>query len=120
MDGGQLAHEADDGRLYLRVAIDSTGVVVGLAGAGEYFEGITQEDVGSGELISVKDKKDPGTHICTASEAIAAGAALYGAASGKVSDTVSGPQIGLALEAALADGDQIECKIDPDIGLTWL
>lgn len=60
---------------------------------------------------SVKFRKAPGTHICTADGVIAAGVSIYAAAAGKVSTTVSGSIIGLSLEAATADGSEIECEL---------
>ena len=51
----------------------------------------------------------PGNRIAVASEALAALAVIYGAADGKVSDTsTTAATVGVALEAATADGDQIE------------
>lgn len=52
-----------------------------------------------------------GTLKMVASAAITAGAAVYQAASGKISSTVSGAFLGFAREAATADGDVIEVRI---------
>lgn len=49
-----------------------------------------------------------GTRKMVAAGAIAAGADVWAAASGKVNDVASGTYVGKALEAATADGDVIE------------
>lgn len=97
----------------------SSGTNIVYADLGDFAVGVTQENVESGKTASVKDVKDGGTQVCVASEAIAEGADIYAAADGKVSDTVSGIIIGRALEAAAADGDQIECYLNSNIGEGW-
>lgn len=76
------------------------------------FTGVTLGNQPTADAhVSIKFKKAPGTFICTADGVIAAGASIYAAASGKVSTSVSGSIIGIALEAATADGSEIECDL---------
>jgi len=49
----------------------------------------------------------------TAAGAFAVGAALYGAAAGKVDDVIAGSIIGYAVEAATADGDIVKIIVTP-------
>lgn len=95
---------------YLRVKHDGSGQVT--------LAGLTDIDIGTANLpsyaadenIPVLLRTAPGTCIMVASEAIAVGALLYSAASGKVADTDGGSAvvIGHAETAATADGDYIE------------
>jgi hypothetical protein len=73
------------------------------AGAGEYGIGITQYAVADGETVAVKLWNDSGSFEVTASKAIAEGATLYAAASGKISDAAVGTAVGTAKEAGVAD-----------------
>ncbi|MCL4502481.1 MAG: DUF2190 family protein, partial [Deltaproteobacteria bacterium] len=73
------------------------------AGAGENGIGITQYAAADGEPVAVKLWGDGGTHEVTASKAIAEGATVYAAASGKVSDAAVGTALGVALEVGAAD-----------------
>jgi len=59
-------------------------------------------------VVPVILRNAEGTVPMVASAAIAAGVAVYGAASGKIATTVSGAAIGVSCEAAAADGDIIE------------
>lgn len=91
----------------LRVKLSSGQVV--LAGAGELSIGTTvTKAYAQGEPITVRLWSAEGTRKMIASAAITAGATVYGAASGKISSTSSGAAIGVAYEAAAADGDVIE------------
>lgn len=83
---------------------------VELAGAGEYAIGTCEHDAADNELVSVRLNTQNGTHEVevAVSSAIAQGTALYGAASGRMSDASSGTQYATALEAASATGDHIE------------
>lgn len=94
----------------LRVKLSSgSGTQVELAGAGEDFIGITEHSVDNAlDHISVILKNQITTHKVVAAAAITEGAALYGAADGKVDDAASGTAIGKALEAATADNDVVE------------
>lgn len=97
----------EDLAIFRRVKFDGTNVVY--ADAGEVDIGITQEAVSSGDPVTIALKTPGRTFIMTAAEALSAGASLYGAADGKIADTSTGTAMGEALEAATADGDQIEC-----------
>ena len=96
---------------HLRVKLSSG--VLAVAGAGTSDEPVeigTIEEAAfaAGDLRSVRMRNAQGTVKMVASAAIAAEAAVYGAAGGKIDDTTSGAAIGIALEAATADGDIIE------------
>jgi len=113
-----LAGEALE--IYRRVKLStSSGTTVEYADEGDFALGVTTQQAGSGAPVSVKDVKDPGSQIMVASGAISAGANVYGADDGKISATVSGIPIGIALEASLADGDQIQVYLNADVGETW-
>lgn len=62
------------------------------------------------DLGTVSLRNEPGTKKMVAAGAIALGADVYTAASGKVNDTAASTSylLGTALEAATADGDVIE------------
>lgn len=85
-----------------------TPAAIVLAGAGEASIGIALETVAEGGYCAVKLWSAPGTFACTAAGVVHAADLVYGAASGKIDDTVAGIPIGTALEAAAADGDVIE------------
>ncbi len=84
------------------------------AGAADRYVGITQGTAAAdGDEIAVRLRNGLGTVEVTAAGAITAGNTCYDAANGKVAG--SGTQIfGIALEAATADGDQIEVLPLPD------
>jgi len=89
-----------------------SGTTVEYADAGEDFIGFTQDKVDSGEYVTVALRSAARTYPAIASEALSAGAVLYGADDGKVADSASGTAIGTALEAATDDGDSIEITCD--------
>lgn len=94
---------------YRRVKLTtSSGTAVEYADAGEEFIGITQNAVAIGEMVTVALRSAARTYKAVAAGVVAVGAAIYGAADGKVDDAVSGTAQGTALEAATADGDVIE------------
>jgi hypothetical protein len=95
-------------RVKLTAASTTSPPQVEVAGAAEQHIGITEYAVADGALVAVKLRTFPGTHEGIASEALAVGATLYAAASGKVKDTSDGTAIGIALEEATANGDIIE------------
>jgi len=123
MSGSPMTFTAGEAlAIYRRVKMSSaSGENVEYADEGDNFIGVTQEAAASSGLISVADKKQPGTQKLTASGAVALGDLVYGADDGKVSTTVSGPPIGtcIGIEAALADGDVIEVLLDGDLGEAW-
>lgn len=93
---------------YARVKLDAAGTV-STAGATDKEIGIATRTVADGEPVDVGLRTGQGTHKATAEDAVAAGDAVYTAASGKVGDTGTGAfLVGTALEAATADGDIIE------------
>lgn len=75
------------------------------AGAGEQHIGYTKVAVASGGLVAVEGRTGNFVKEVVAAEAFAVGDTLYGGAAGKVQDTSSGSAIGIAVEAATADGD---------------
>lgn len=84
-------------------------VEVVYADAGEQHIGITgNESTADGDLVSVNPMNATGSYEGTAAGAFARGATLYGAADGKIDDASSGSAIGIALEAATADGDIVQ------------
>jgi hypothetical protein len=85
-----------------------SGVTVVYSDGGEAYIGVTQEKVASGDPVTVMLKTTGKTFIMISEESLSAGAALYGAADGKVKDTASGTSMGTALEAASGDGEEIE------------
>lgn len=117
-EGGIKAFTAGaDLEAFRRVKLSSgSGTQVEYAGAGENHIGVTQEKKLSGEFISVGLKHPGRTFKATASEALSAGASIYGALNGKVKDTAEGSILGKALEEATADGDVIECLFDEQPG----
>jgi len=95
---------------YSRVTLASTGLV-GVAGLAvkEIGTAITPA-FAAGELVTVKLRTAAGTHKMIAQEALAIGAEVFTETSGKVQDTAQATsfRVGVALEAATADGDIIE------------
>ena len=95
----------------IRVKIDSSGEML-KAGVADVWVGTTVGDVAASGSGTVRLRNHPGTHLMTASAAIAAGAELWGTADGEIDDADpgSGAKIGfVALEAATTDQDIIEC-----------
>ena len=89
----------------LRLKLSGTSVVK--AGATEFDIGTALTAAANGENLVVK-LAHTGTVTMVASKIIAAGAAVYPAAAGKISDAVAGYRIGYALNASAADGDLVE------------
>lgn len=93
-----------------RVKLDSDGKIT-QAGLADRCVGVAQNAAfASGDIVNVQLYSAPGTMKMIAVEALAAGAAVYSEASGKVQDTAAATSylVGIALEAATADGDVIE------------
>jgi hypothetical protein len=106
--------------VYRRVKLTAdSGTAVEYADAGADFLGITQEAAAITKQVTVDFVPNSGTNKCTASGAISVGAAVYGAADGKISATPAGVVLGFALEAALADDDIIECRFATNSGEQW-
>lgn len=107
---GTFAKDAAFGP-YLRVVM-SAGVLA-LAGAADVEIGTTKQRIlasglGAGTVGDVVLPTAQGTVKMIAAAAITQYARVYGAASGKVSATINGNLIGIALTAAGADGDEVE------------
>ncbi len=97
-------------RVKLSAGTTTTPPEVEHAGAGEDYIGVSEYAAPTGEDVSVRLKNADGTFEveCTVGAAIAIGASLYGAADGRVSDTVSGTAQFTALQAAGASNEHIE------------
>lgn len=97
---------------YLRT--DASGTLCGITERGI---GYSTVDGVSGDVVSVALHSKQGTVKVVAAAAIAKDAIVYSAASGKVSVSASTAYpLGIAMEAATADGDVIE--IMPLVGET--
>jgi len=91
----------------LRVKLAANGTV-GLAGAGEEGIGTSYDAVASGAVLTVE--LDAKSVEATSSGSITCGNPCYPAAGGKVSATVNGRRVGLALES-VTDGNKFEMMI---------
>lgn len=96
---------------YVLAKLASGEAVVATATATDEAVGVTTEGVAAGALVGIR-LLSSGTTKIVASGAIAAGAVVYQAAGGKVSalPVAAGTyrRVGIALNAAAADGDVIE------------
>jgi hypothetical protein len=94
-----------------------------LAGVGEVPEALNPLDLNNAALATdgfeaAGELLDYGrTRMLVASLAIAVGDAVYPAASGKITNLVTGTKLGIAREASTADGDEIEIELQPDLSL---
>jgi len=94
---------------HLRVVFSSGKLAVAPIGAsGDDIGTMGQASLADGDVVPVVLRNAQGTVLAVAASAFAQGAALYGAAGGKVDDAASGAILGYAMEAAGADGDVIE------------
>lgn len=101
---------------YRRVKLGTAAGSVVFADADEKAIGVTMAAAAITEYVAVQMLVP--TVKVTASAAITLHASVYARADGKVDDAGAGSgstAIGLALEAALADGDIIECILDQDV-----
>ena len=97
---------------YLRVGNNSGNLVA--AGAAEKEMGLLAAQIFTTDEVGSVEPLVPGcVYRVTASEAWAANADLYRAASGKLSDTPNGPRWGVAIEAASGDGSQVLAQYLP-------
>lgn len=85
----------------------SAGTVV-QAGSTDVSIGTALKAASSGESVTVRLANTVGTITCRAVSAIAVGDDVYGAAAGEVSNNASDDYIGIALEAATSEDDEIE------------
>ena len=102
--GNKTFRAGTDLEAYRRVKLSAATVVY--AGAGEEFIGVTTQKVLQDEMVSVALRASDRTFKVVAADSFALNAVLYGAADGKVSDSVSGTAQGIALEAA-GNADEI-------------
>lgn len=118
-DNGYKAFECDEAiAQWARVKLDSDGKIT-TAGLTDKGIGVaTRQTFASGEIVDVALNTKPGTIKMIAVEALDAGATVYSEAGGKVQDTAQATafQVGVAMEAATADGDIIE--VMPQVGDT--
>lgn len=118
-DTGCKAFEADAAiTQWARVKLDSDGKVTTCGLTDKGIGVATRAATAAGDIIDVALDSKPGTIKMIASEALDAGATVYSEASGKVQDTAQATafQVGVAMEAATADGDIIE--VMPRVGDT--
>ena len=119
VDTGTRTYIADAAIVqFARVVFENDGRVV--------TAGLTQVGVGiamtaafaAGDAIEVKMWNSAGTFKMRASEALAIAATLYTESDGEVQDTAQATAFpfAIALEAATADGDIIECALLPYVG----
>jgi len=111
VDGNTKTFIADEAiAVHLRVKLDNDGrvTVAGLADK-EIGTAVTPA-FAAGDPVTVRLRTAAGTHKMVAIEACAIGAELFTEAAGKVQDTAASTsfRVGIALEAAGADGDVIE------------
>lgn len=93
-----------------RVFIDtSVPPLIAVAGATVGAIGVTMENIAASGYGTVKLFNAPGTFIMCANAAIVAGAQLYPTAAGNVDDAGTTALPLVALEAATAQNDLIEC-----------
>jgi hypothetical protein len=101
---------AADTEAYVRVKLDGANAnQVAIAGAGEVAIAVTDKAGKAGEVVNCKlIEGGEGTYKVTASGPIAANAALYGTASGRVDDAGGGTPQFTSLGAASGAGSIIE------------
>jgi len=92
---------------HLRVKL-SAGVLAAAGVADLEIGTLDEATFASGDAGNVRLRSAQGTCKMVAAGAIAQGAVVYSAASGKINDVVGKYKLGTALEAATADGDVIE------------
>ena len=111
VSGSEKTFTADEAiGVHVRVKLDSDGRVT-IAGLADKEIGTTVTPAfAAGDSVTVRLRTAQGTHKMIAIEALAVGAIVYTEAAGKVQDTAASTsfQVGIALEAAAADGDIIE------------
>lgn len=91
----------------LRVKL-SAGKLAAAGIADDWIGTMVNASFADGDVVAVRLRTANGTTKFVAAGAVTAGARVYAAASGKVDDTISTELIGIALEAAGADGDFFE------------
>ena len=99
----------------------SASETVGLTGAGDgatmlgvVVDDLTADDITAGRKAVIQDRKKPGLVQLIAANPIAAGVAIYCAATGYADDVVSGLKIGTSVTAAAAAGDVFWAHLNAD------
>ncbi len=96
-------------KAHIRVKQNSSAArKVDIAGAGEEGIGFAIGAAVQDESVGIKLYNAPGTRLVVAAKALDAGATVYGAAAGKVSDVSSGEPLGVLLQAASGDNSIVE------------
>jgi hypothetical protein len=91
-----------------RVQVNSSGLIL-VAAATDAAIGVAAEPIAASGYGTVQLFSAPGTLIMLAGGAITRGAQIFPTAAGKILATGTTALDIVALEAAAADGDQIEC-----------
>lgn len=106
--------------MYLRVKL-SAGKLAAAGLSDNELGTLENASFASGDVRPVRLASAQGTCKMVASAAITAGAAVYAAASGKISSTVGPVYVGVALEAATANNDIIEVlrTAEPDLKVVY-
>ncbi len=99
------------------VKLASGAAVVSTATGTDLPIGVNDYAVAAAGTASVKLLNAGQSFEITASGAISVDDLVYGAAAGKITATTGGPAIGIALEAATADGDIIEILPLPGLNI---
>ena len=98
---------------FLRAKLNTDGTV-SVAGAADLSRGSAREACSAGQPVTVVRNQAPEA-VYVSSGAIAIGAAVYGAAAGKVGTTNTGEKIGLARTATTAADQRIIVERDSRI-----
>ncbi len=99
---------------YLRVKM-SGGYLAAAAATDNEIGTLEEAILTAGDYGSVVPRAIGGTRYMIAAGAFSQYAAIYGAAGGKVDDVTNENYVGIALQAATADGDNIEVLPNTDI-----
>lgn len=101
----------------LRVKLSSGKLAVAVLadGPGTELGTLEQQVFADGDEATVRLRNVPGTRTMVAAKSFSAGAKVYTAAGGKISDTAATGSflVGIALTASGADGDFVEVATDP-------
>lgn len=95
-------------RVKMKASTTTTPPEIDLAGVGQRGIGTNEFLVAINKSAAINAYNKGGTLEMVANGAISVGADVFPAASGKISATVAGEAMGLAIEAATADDDIIE------------
>lgn len=114
IDDGVRTFEADEAisSQYLLVKLSGDNKI-SVAGVGDAPIGVARNVAADGDQLGVYLLNKQGSIKMKASGAISQNAAVYAGASGKITATVTGRKLGVALDAATADGDLIEVLLQP-------